>query len=151
RGSHWMRNAAINATGAVATAIVTLVIAWTKFADGAWIVVVVTPLLVAGCLMIKRHYRQVAAQTTPETPLDPAEIQLRVIVPIGSLNLPAQQALAFAQAVSSTVIGVHVTDDFQEAQELQREWETKVGGSAQLIIIESPYRSLVGPLLAYLD
>jgi amino acid transporter len=151
RGSNWRRNIAINATGAVATAIVTLVIAWTKFHEGAWIVLVVTPLIVAGCLAIKSHYRLVASQINPETPLDFAQINLRVIVPIGSMNVPAQQALAFARAVTPNVTCVHVTDDMEEAQVLQREWEEKAAGIGQLVIIESPYRSLVGPLLAYLD
>ncbi|HLH72298.1 MAG TPA: amino acid permease, partial [Chloroflexota bacterium] len=50
-----------------------------------------------------------------------------------------------------TVTGVHVTDDLEAAKELQREWEEKIDGNSQLVIIESPYRSLVGPLLAYLD
>jgi amino acid transporter len=151
RGSGWRVNMAINATGAVATAVVTLVIAYTKFHEGAWIVLVVTPLLVAGCLMIKGHYRLVASQINPETPLDFSQINLRVIVPIGSMNVPAQQALAFARAVTPNVTCVHVTDDMEEAQGLQREWEAKAAGIGQLVIIESPYRSLVGPLLAYLD
>jgi amino acid transporter len=151
RGPNWRRNIAINASGAVATAVVTLVIAWTKFHEGAWIVLVVTPLLVAMCLAIKSHYRLVASQINPETPLDFAQINLRVIVPIGSMNVPAQQALAFARAVTPNVTCVHVTDDMEEAQVLQREWEEKAAGIGQLVIIESPYRSLVGPLLAYLD
>jgi amino acid transporter len=151
RGANWRRSIGINGTGAVLTAIVTLVIAWTKFHEGAWIVLVITPLLVVMCLLIKSHYRTVASQTTPETPLDPAEIRLRVIVPIGSLNLPSQQALAFARAISTIVTGVHVTDDLEEAQKLQKDWEDIIGNHGQLVIIESPYRSLVGPLLAYLD
>jgi amino acid transporter len=151
RGANWRRSIGVNATGAVCTAIVTLVIAVTKFHEGAWIVLVVTPLLVAMCLLIKGHYRIVASQTTPETPIDPALIRLRLVVPVGSLNLPAQQALALARAVSPSVTGVHVTDDLEEALELQKEWEQKMGDGNQLVIIESPYRSLVGPLLAYLD
>ncbi len=151
KGANWRRSMAINGTGAVVTAIVTVVIAWTKFHEGAWIVLVVTPLLVGICLLIQGHYRLVAAQTQPETPIDPSHIRLRVVVPVGSLNLPVQQALALARAVSPFVTGVHVTDDLEEARELQRQWEELSGGMGQLVIIESPYRSLVGPLLAYLD
>jgi amino acid transporter len=150
-GANWRRSIGINAFGAVLTAIVTLVIAVTKFSEGAWVVLVLTPLLVGMCLLIKGHYRLVANQTTPETPVDPAKIHLRVVVPIGAMNLPAQQALAFAQAVSTSVTGVHVTDDLDEAQSIEKDWEAKVGANGQLVVIESPYRSLVGPLLAYLD
>jgi amino acid transporter len=151
KGANWRRSTVVNATGAAVTAVVTLVIAWTKFHEGAWIVVVVTPIIVAGCLLIKSHYRLVAKATAPETPLDPTQIRLRMIVPIGSLNLPVQQALALARAISPNVTGVHVTDDIEEAGEIQRQWEERADGSGQLVIIESPYRSLVGPLLAYLD
>ncbi|HUX88560.1 MAG TPA: APC family permease [Chloroflexota bacterium] len=147
----WRRNIVINATGAVFTAVVTFVIAFTKFHEGAWIVLILTPLLVGMCLLIKKHYHLLATQTAAETPLDPADVRLRVVVPIGSLNLPARQALAFARAVSGTVTGIHVTDDLDAAKGLQRDWGEKINGQSQLVIIESPYRSLVGPLLAYLD
>lgn len=151
RGPNWRRSVVINATGAVMTAIVTLVIAVTKFHEGVWAVMILIPLIVAMCLLIHGHYRLVATQSTPETPTDPTEIRLRVVVPIGAWNLPAQQAIAFARAVSGTVTGVHVTDDLAAAEELKKEWEKHVDGRGQLVIIESPYRSLVGPLLAYLD
>ena len=107
--------------------------------------------LVGMCLAIKAHYRLVSSQTSPETPIDPHQIRLRVIVPIGSMNLPALQGLALARAISPNVTGVHITDDLDEAQELQLKWANEIGANGQLVIIESPYRSLVGPLLAYLD
>jgi amino acid transporter len=151
RGANWRRSTVINGLGAVTTALVMLVIAWTKFHEGAWIVMVLIPMLVALFLLISRHYRQWATQTIPETPIVASQIRLRVVVPIGALTLPAEQALAFAQAVSTTVIGVHVTDDIEEAIQLQKDWEAKIDGGGELVIIESPYRSLVSPLLAYLD
>ena len=151
RGPNWRRSVVVNGLGAILTAIVTVVIGLTKFHEGVWIVLVLIPLLVAMCLLIKGHYRLVATQTAAETPVDPAQVSLRVVVPIGSLNLPARQALAFARAVSGTVTGIHVTDDLDAAKELQRDWGEKINGQSQLVIIESPYRSLVGPLLAYLD
>ena len=107
--------------------------------------------LVGMCLAIKAHYRLVSSQTSPETPIDPHQVRLRVIVPIGSMNLPALQGLALARVISPNVTGVHVTDDLDEAQELQLKWANEIGANGQLVIIESPYRSLVGPLLAYLD
>ena len=151
RGPNWRRSMVINATGATLTAVVTIVIAWTKFHEGSWIVLVVTPIIVGGFLLIKGHYQLVKEEMMPETPIDHTAIQVHAIVPVGSINLPVQQALAFARAVSPRVTGVHVTDDLEEAQALQTEWREKVGGSDNLVIIESPYRSLVGPLMAYLD
>ena len=100
------------------------------------------------------HRRRIAARASgpsPETSIDPGAIRVHAIVPVGAINLPAQQALAFAQAVASRVTGVHVTDDLEEAQALQAKWHSKVQGDSDLVIIESPYRSLVGPLLTYLD
>jgi hypothetical protein len=152
RGANWARSIVVNGTGAVTTAIVSLVIAYTKFPEGAWVVLVVTPVLVMLFLLIKSHYRLVAEQTSPETPTEAGAVRVRAIVPIGSLNLPAKQALAFAQAVAVSVTAVHVTDDLEEAGALQQGWEDKVGvGAGDLVIIESPYRSLVSPLLGYLD
>jgi hypothetical protein len=151
RGANWRRSTVVNATGAVLTAVVTVVIAWTKFHEGSWIVLVVTPIIVTGFMLIKRHYQLVHDETAPETPIDYTAIQVHAIVPVGSINLPVLQALAFARAVAPRVTGVHVTDDLEEAQELQTKWREKVGGSDNLVIIESPYRSLVGPLMAYLD
>ena len=89
----------------------------------------------------------------PETPLDPADVRLRVIVPIAALNVPARQALAFARAMTNdnSVIGVYVTDDAGAAERLQAEWARSAHGKANLVIIESPYRSLAGPLLRYID
>jgi amino acid transporter len=151
RGVNWRKSMLVNGFGAIVTAVVTLVIAWTKFPEGAWIVLLVTPVIVALFLLIKSHYRLVAKETSPETPIDPTAIRIHAIVPIGSINLPAQQALAFAQAAASQVTAVHVTDDLDEAQDLRAAWGSKIQGKADLVIIESPYRSLVGPLLTYLD
>jgi len=151
RGANWRRSMVVNGVGAVVTAVVTVVIAWTKFPEGAWIVLLVTPIIVALFLLIKNHYLLVAEATNPETPIDSSAIRVHAIVPIGSINLPAQQALAFAEAVASRVTAVHVTDDLEEAQALRANWESKIKGDIDLVIIESPYRSLVGPLLTYLD
>jgi amino acid transporter len=152
RGANWRRSIVVNGAGAVTTAIVSLVIAWTKFPEGAWVVLLVTPLIVMLFLLIKRHYRLVAEQTSPETPIEAGAVRVRAIVPVGSLNLPSKQALAFAQAVAPSVTAVHVTDDLDEAKALQKAWQEKVGQAAgDLVLIESPYRSLVSPLLGYLD
>jgi len=70
RGPNWRRSMVINATGATLTAVVTIVIAWTKFHEGSWIVLVVTPIIVGGFLLIKGHYQLVKEEMMPETPID---------------------------------------------------------------------------------
>jgi Amino acid permease len=153
RGAGWRRAAAINGLGAVATGVVTLVIAATKFVHGAWIVVVLVPLLIGMMRAIRSHYRQLDALRRAETPLAPEEVVIRAVVPIAELGLQARQALAYARAIAPDdrhVAAVHVTDDVAGAERLRDAWETWAPG-VELVIVESPFRSLTGPLLAYLD
>jgi amino acid transporter len=153
RGPRWQRSAAINGLGAVATAIVTVVIAVTKFAEGAWLVILLIPLLIGMFYGIHRHYQRLERARRPETPLLPEEVVIRAVVPVADLGTPARQALAFARAIAcddAHVVAVHVTDDLKAAEQLKRQWEEWEPG-VQMIIIESPFRSLTGPLLAYID
>jgi amino acid transporter len=150
----WQRSIAFNGVGALATFLVLLVVATTKFADGAWMVVVLLPLEVLLFCGIHAHYEQAADEVAAETPIDPDEITHQVIVPIAALNQVALQTLAYARSIArgaeDVVSAVHVTDDPEEAERLRVDWEEWQCG-VQLTIIESPYRSLVGPLLAYID
>jgi amino acid transporter len=149
----WKRSATLNGIGMVATALVTLVIASTKFVHGAWLVVLLIPILIGLLYGIHTHYLRLEGMRRAETPLDPEEVHVRFVVPIAELNVPARQALAYARALApddQRVIAVHVTDDAEEAKELQAEW-LKTQPGIQMVIIESPYRSLGGPLLAYID
>jgi len=149
----WRKSAVLNGIGMVATALVTLVIASTKFVHGAWLVVLLIPFLIGLLYGIHSHYVRLEGMRRAETPLLPEEIHVRFVVPVAELNVPARQALAYARALAPDdlhVIAVHVTDDAEEAAELQNQWHTWQPG-IQLVIIESPYRSLAGPLLAYID
>jgi amino acid transporter len=153
REKNWQRSALINGLGAVTTAIVTLVIAFSKFTEGAWLVIVLIPLLIGAFYAIHVHYLRLAGARRAETPLLPEEVIIRAVVPVADLGIPARQALAFARAVArddAHVVAVHVTDDVAAAEVLRRQWEEWEPG-IQLILIESPFRSLTGPLLAYLD
>ncbi len=140
--------------GAVATFLVLLVVATTKFLDGAWMVVVLLPLEVLLFRGIHAHYSRAAEELATETPIDAEEISHQVIVPIASLNQIALQTLAYAQSIArgtdDVVSAVHIADDPDEAEALRQQWEERQC-VVQLTIIESPYRSLVGPLLAYID
>jgi amino acid transporter len=150
----WQRSIVFNGIGALATFLVLLVVATTKFLDGAWMVVVLLPLEVLLFRAIHTHYTQAADELAAETPIDPEEISHQVIVPIAALNQVALQTLAYARSIArgphDVVSAVHITSDPDEAERLRLQWEEWQCG-VELTIIESPYRSLVGPLLAYID
>jgi amino acid transporter len=154
REPNWQTSIVFNAIGASATFLVLLVVATTKFLDGAWLAVILLPILVTMFLLIHRHYEAAARELTPETPIDQADITHRIIVPISRLNQVALQTLAYAQSIArdpqDRVTAVHISDDPEEAATLQQEWESW-HCNVPLELIDSPYRSLVRPLLAYVD
>lgn len=148
----WRSRAFFNGLGAVATGVVALAVGLAKFALGAWMVLVLIPVLVAVMLGIQRHYRNVEDALTlrsPDTPVPPSKPP-RVIVPVSRLDRAALQALSFARSISPDVTAVHISEDPKEAEDMKRRWE-RWGGDADLVIVESPYRALIPPLLAYID
>lgn len=147
----WRWSLAINGVGAVTTGLVTLIVAVVRFEEGAWIVVVVLPILVLLFLGIHRHYESTNQALMPETALNPERIKHTMIVPIANLNRVALQSLAYARSLSPNVTAVHVAEGDEDAEEFRRQWVEKYGDLDGLIVIESPYRSLVSPLLAYID
>ena len=146
----WVRGLAINGLGAVTTGVIALIVIESKFLAGAWMVVLAIPLLVLLMLGIRSHYRSVDQELQREHDHQRAGTKPIVIVPIARLDEPARQALAFANSVSPDAIAVHVTNDADGAEGLRAEWPEWSGG-AELVVIESPYRALIGPLLAYLN
>jgi amino acid transporter len=151
REPRWRRRAVVNGAGAVTTGIVAIEVGLSKFLLGAWMVLILVPLLIVMMWSIGRHYRNMAGAQQPETPLDHTELHLRPIVPIADLNVPAKQALAFARAVApdDVITLVHVTDDLEAAERLRAEWERWPHGDTHMVVVESPYRGLGGPLLRY--
>ncbi len=147
----WQIRALFNGVGAVATGIVALVVGYAKFALGAWMVLVLIPVLIALMWGIGRHYRSIRDALTLEridTPLP--TVTPRVVVPISRLDRSTLYALAFARSIASDVVAVHVADGPDEAAEMRRRWDAWDGG-VPLAIVESPYRVLVAPLVAYID
>ncbi len=147
----WQVRATFNGVGAVATGIVAVVVGVAKFALGAWMVLVLIPILIAIMWGIHRHYRFVRDALTlerPDTPLP--KLRPRVVVPVSRLDRAALYALAFARSISPDATAVHVSDSADEAQQMQRRWE-RWGGPVPLAVIESPFRVLIPALLAYLD
>jgi amino acid transporter len=152
----WQRSMFINGLGAFTTFIVVLVIAVSKFLEGAWIVIILIPLLVMMFLAISRHYNRVEQERVSDIPIRPQDIRHRVIVPIAGLDRAAKQSLAYARSITKHVIAVHVAIDEADVIRVREAWERWQKNLAeeeetQLIIIESPYRSLSRPLLAYID
>lgn len=152
----WQRSLLINGLGALTTLLVSLVIASTKFLEGAWIVVVLIPLLVLMFLSIHRHYQRVERERVTDIPIHPKDIHHRLIVPIAGLDRAAIQSLAYARSITSHVTAVHIAVDMNEADRVRDKWQQwqkhlTEDEETHLIIIESPYRSLMRPLLAYID
>ena len=151
-GNH-RRSMLINGAGAVTTGVTSIVIAVSKFRDGAWITVLIIPVFVLLFLAISRHYTRVERELTPtESDSDPllnAQGEQIVVVPVAAINKATLHALAYARRLSSQVVAVHVTDDVDAGAALQRDWEKWCTG-VSLVILESPYRSLIAPLLSYI-
>jgi amino acid transporter len=148
----WRHRLVINGTGAVATGIVTLVIAATKFTHGAWIVVIVIPLLVATFLAMHRHYGEVAEALTLEGLDGPPEFQHTVLVLVGDVHRGVVRAMQYARtlAPTATVRAVYVETDPARTAKLEEKWGAW-GLGVPLVVLTSPYRSLLRPLLDYID
>ncbi|CAA9582464.1 MAG: Uncharacterized amino acid permease, GabP family [uncultured Thermomicrobiales bacterium] len=146
----WQAGLTINLLGVTATGVVAVVVGITNFRKGAWIVIVLIPLLILAFRAIHRHYDRAAGELETQTPLDPNDINHTVIVPIAAVNRVARQTLAYARSMADNVTAVHVTDDETGIEAMREAWE-KLGTDVPLVIIESPYRSLVGPILSYID
>lgn len=146
----WQTGQVINFIGAAATALVAMVVGITKIPEGAYVIVFVVIGLVLMMRAIHRHYMTASTELAAQTPLNPDEINHTVIVPIADVNRIAKQTLAYARSISDNVTAVHINDDEEAIERMRDEW-TKLGTDIQLVIIESPYRALVAPLLKYID
>lgn len=152
----WRRSMIINGLGAVTTLLVVLVISSAKFLQGAWIVLLLIPLLVVMFFGIRRHYRHVERERIVDIPIHPKDIHHRFVVPMAGLDRASIQSLAYARSLSPHVTAVHVVIDANEADQVRAAWERWQKHLAEneethLLVIESPYRSLTRPLLAYID
>ncbi len=148
----WWARAAVNAFGAVLTFVVLLVVASVKFVNGAWLVLVLIPLLVTLFTFIHRQYAaaRVQLQLRPDQVVAAPRREERVVVPVPGLNRSVVQALNVGRSIADDVRAVLVADDREYAEETRAAWERQVPGFP-LVVVESPYRALTGPLLAYLD
>jgi amino acid transporter len=148
--SHWKKSIVINAVGAVATFVVLCVFVATKFIHGAWIVVVVVPLLVFMFRAIHKHYVIVAKQLSTEGLGGIRPIKHTVIVPISGIHRGVVAALQYAKSIApGHVEAVYVDFDEEATAKLREKWE-RWGAGINLVVLPSPYRELTRPLLRYI-
>jgi amino acid transporter len=148
----WQLRMAVNGFGALSTMVVMFVFGITKFREGAWLVVLLTPALVLVFSNIHRHYRTLAAELSLDHLDAMPKRQPRhvVILPIGGVHQGTLVALRYALSLSDDVTAVHVSTDPEEVDRIQQKWETW-GEGTRLVILESPYRLFLEPLLGYLE
>jgi amino acid transporter len=146
----WRSSAFINGFGAIVTGIVLVIVAATKATEGAWIIIVMIPVLVLIFTTTRRHYDQVASELTLRgwRP-DPVGRHV-VLVPIGSLQRAVVKALRYARTMSDDVRAVYVEIDPAATTAMRDQWK-EWGQGVELVILESPYRSLMEPLLEYIE
>lgn len=175
RSHSWRRSLAVNALGAVLTASVVLVAAVSKFAEGAWVVVIGIPVLVWLSLRVRARYRAVhealAVQPLPDVdpdtnlggaPHDPAagtgdrrhespeQIRHLLLVAVERLDRANLRALAYAASLGQPLLAVHLSPDEEQARRFRREWRTwDVPLRHELVL--SPYRAIVAPLAHYVE
>jgi hypothetical protein len=152
RDRGWRYRLVINAIGCIATATVAVVVTSVKFVDGAWFVVILIPTLVALMLFIRREYDAQGAELNVRDDLVfvGPEREERVIIPVNGINRAVIQAVNFGRSVADDVRAVFVTEDAEEGERLRLRWERQVP-NVPLVIVESPYRAVVSPVIAYLD
>jgi amino acid transporter len=148
----WRRGVVINAVGAVATCVVLVIVAVTKFAVGAWLPIVVVPIIIALFSSIKRHYARVARLLR----IEPAEVrplgsnQLAVVL-VGGVHRGVVRALQYARSQRpSHLVALYVAYDDEDRVSLEKRWQ-EFGFDTPLETVHSPYRELVEVVLNYLD
>ena len=150
RGDKWRTSAAINGFGAVVTGIVLIIVAVTKAVEGAWIVIVMIPTLVVIFETTRRHYDTVAAELTLRGWRPEPVPHHVVLVPIGGVQKAVVQALRYARTLADDVRAVYVDIDATATRAVRAQWG-EWGQGVTLVVLESPYRSLMEPLLEYVE
>jgi amino acid transporter len=152
KSAGWQKRLSINAFGATLTAIVAVVVTVVKFRDGAWLVLVLIPILVGLMSFIHRQYdlQEVELKVREEGLLPGPHREQRVIIPVNGINRAVVQAVNFGRALAKDLRAVYVTDDLEAADALRERWERQLP-DVPLVIVESPFRAVISPVVAYLD
>lgn len=146
----WRSSAIVNAFGALVTTIVLGIVAVTKAAEGAWVVLLMIPVLVTMFAITRRHYASVGAALTLRNCTPQPIGHHTVLVPIGGLHKAVVRALRYARMLSDDVRAVYVDVDAQTTEALKRDWAAW-GADTALVIVDSPKRSLLEPLLSFVE
>ncbi len=152
KGKYWRLKSFANGVGALATGTTLMVVGFSKFAEGAWITILVIPLIVIIFLRIHNHYEEVAQQLSlrglpPSLKKYPS---LRVVVPISGVHRGMIDAVIFARTISENVTGIYIELEPENTTHVRETWD-RWFPDVPLVVLPSPYRSIVGPLLEYLD
>jgi amino acid transporter len=146
----WKSSAMINGFGALVTGVVLIIVAVTKTLEGAWIVLLLIPTIVAFFKATHRHYDHVASELTLRGYEPQRRLHNTVLIPIGGLQRAVVEALRYAETLSDDVRAIYVDVNQAQTEQLQREWAAW-GGGVELVVLPSPYRSLMEPLLEYIE
>jgi amino acid transporter len=148
----WPVKMVVNGFGAVCTAVVMMVFAVTKFQDGAWVVLILIPVLVAAFWLIHRHYTNLAKKLSLDNfgVIPPHTMRHRVIMPVSGVHQGTLAALRYARMLSDDVTAVHVVIEPADAEKVRAKWETW-GEGVRMVLLDSPYRLFVEPILGYIS
>jgi amino acid transporter len=150
RGPRWRTGLAINGVGALATGVVTLIFAASKFTEGAWIVILVIPMLILFFRTVNTHYREFGRAVSMENWQAVWPLRHTVIVPISGIHRGVASALTYALSISDDVRAVYIAEHDHDGDEMLTRWDQWDVG-VPLVILKSPYRSVIAPLLQYID
>ena len=152
RSPGWRRRLSINAFGAALTGAVAIVVTTVKFTSGAWLVLVLIPILVVIMSFIFRQYEGQAEElhVRDDGVLPGPHREQRVVVPVNGINRAVIQAINFGRAFGTDLRAVYVTDDMDKAEALRLRWNRQLP-DVPLVIVESPFRAVISPVVAYLD
>ena len=150
REAGWKTSALINGFGALVTGVVLIIVAVTKTLEGAWIVLLLIPLIVTVFKATHRHYEHVASELTLKGYEPQARVHNTVLIPIGGLQRAVVEALRYAETLSDDVRAIYVDVNPAQTEQLRKDWEAW-GGRVTLVVLPSPFRSLMEPLLEYIE
>jgi amino acid transporter len=152
RSSGWAWRSLVNGFGAILTGVVFIVVATEKFTDGAWMVLLFIPLLIAMMLFVSHQYASSARQLEmrPGAAVPQPHRHNRVVIPIAGVNRAVVQALNVARSITTDIRAVYVSDATEKNDEVRERWAQAVP-DIPLVLVESPYRALIAPFVAYLD
>ncbi|HJV45773.1 MAG TPA: APC family permease [Bacillota bacterium] len=151
KGPHWQLKYTINLIGAVITALVAIIFAVTKFIDGAWIVLIILPILIFISLVVRGHYDEVAKELRIDLKeVQPQQHHITTIVLVSGVHRVVNNTLSFAKSLGTDVIAIYVGYDDESISKMEQKWK-EWGNPCRLVTLRSQYRSILGPISRFLS